>query len=269
MKTLLTRSVTGLIFGLIVVGAIWYSVWTLGALFLLATVIGLIEFNQLMAKHVEVHPQNIWILVTGVLGYGLSFLTAVAELEPRWLLLLIPMFVFSASINLFSSHRSLINSGVSLTGLVYVALPFSILAHLSMLGGENSFEVPLGLIILIWSHDSGAYLIGSWLGKHPLMKKVSPKKSWEGFAGGLIFAFGAAYIVSMFYKSLDLAAWMSLASIVVLFGNLGDLTQSVIKRKAGVKDSGKLMPGHGGILDRFDSLIFIAPVALVYLLFYS
>jgi phosphatidate cytidylyltransferase len=269
MKTLLTRSVTGLIFGVIVIGCMWYSVWTLGALFLVATTIGLIEYNRLVNKLPEVNSPRIWTLFTGLLLYILFFLFAIGELELKWLLLFVPLFVLGASFNLFSKQRSIANVAVSLTGVVYIAFPFAMLAFLGMLNGEYSFHIPLGLLILIWSHDSGAYFVGSAIGKHPLMKKVSPKKSWEGFGGGVVFSFVAAYMVSLFYTSVELQDWMVLAALVVVFGNLGDLTESALKRRAGVKDSGNLMPGHGGVLDRFDSLIFIAPVVLVYLMLFK
>lgn len=265
MKTFITRSITGLIFGFVVISCLRYSVWTLGLFFLFTTALGLLEFNKLLKPIAGVRPQNIWTLFAGLLIYISIFLAAVGEIEVTSLVAFIPLLVLGAAINLFSSNRSFVNVSLSVAGVLYVAVPFALLTVMGMMSGEYSFHIPLGLMILIWAHDTGAYFVGSTLGKHPLMKKVSPKKSWEGFFGGLIFCFGAAYFIGKYYISLSSMDWMVLAAIVVVFGNLGDLTESAMKRNAGIKDSGNFMPGHGGVLDRFDSLIFSSPIALVYL----
>nr|WP_262911770.1 phosphatidate cytidylyltransferase [Joostella atrarenae] len=119
----------------------------------------------------------------------------------------------------------------------------------------------VGIFILIWVNDSFAYLVGKSIGKHKLFPSVSPKKTVEGFIGGLIFALGAAYILFIYSGELNLVQWMVLALVVVVTGSVGDLVESKFKRLAGVKDSGAILPGHGGLLDRLDSLIFAAPFA--------
>lgn len=128
-------------------------------------------------------------------------------------------------------------------------------------------SIPLGIVLLVWANDTFAYFAGSLLGKHRIAPEISPKKSWEGFAGGLVFALVTAYVLSGFYFSLNPVQWMVVASLVVVFGTLGDFFESWLKRQAGVKDSGSLMPGHGGFLDRFDALIFCLPFVTIYLMF--
>jgi phosphatidate cytidylyltransferase len=128
---------------------------------------------------------------------------------------------------------------------------------------ENNFAkfLIMGIFILIWVNDSFAYLVGKSIGKTKLFPKVSPKKTWEGTIGGLIFALIAAYFMSIYETHINLTQWMTLALVIVISGSVGDLLESKFKRVAGVKDSGAILPGHGGMLDRLDSLIFAAPFA--------
>ena len=127
----------------------------------------------------------------------------------------------------------------------------------------------MGIFILIWVNDSFAYLVGKTLGRHKLYPKISPKKTIEGSLGGLIFALAAAYIISQYEPILTMWQWMVLAVVIVVMGNLGDLLESKFKRVAGVKDSGAILPGHGGILDRLDSLVFAAPFAYLTLIIFT
>jgi len=127
----------------------------------------------------------------------------------------------------------------------------------------------MGIFLLVWVNDSFAYLVGKTLGKHKLFPQISPKKTIEGSLGGLIFALATAYIISRYEPILTPSQWMILAFVIVITGNLGDLLESKFKRVAGVKDSGAILPGHGGILDRLDSLIFAAPFAYLTLILFT
>jgi phosphatidate cytidylyltransferase len=120
----------------------------------------------------------------------------------------------------------------------------------------------------MWSNDSGAYIVGSLLGKHKLFERISPKKTWEGFIGGALFTLLAAWIISKFLHELSLIHWLVVGTITFTCGTFGDLIESQLKRSANMKDSGKILPGHGGILDRFDSILFSAPIVFVYLMFF-
>ena len=132
--------------------------------------------------------------------------------------------------------------------------------------GKFSPNIVFGLLALTWMNDTGAYLVGSQIGKHKLFPRISPKKTWEGSTGGVVFTFVLAYILSLLFDDLRLVDWMFLAAIVGTFGSIGDLIESMLKRSLKIKDSGNLLPGHGGILDRFDAFIFLLPFAAAYLL---
>ena len=123
----------------------------------------------------------------------------------------------------------------------------------------------LAVFVTIWVNDTGAYLVGVTLGKHRLFERISPKKSWEGFIGGALFALLSGYIFSLFIPEINLLNWMIFSELIVIFGTFGDLTESLIKRTLEVKDSGNIIPGHGGLLDRFDSMLLAAPVIYLFL----
>jgi phosphatidate cytidylyltransferase len=153
---------------------------------------------------------------------------------------------------------------------IYIGIPFAILLVISM---ENITYMPgrvAGLLFLTWANDSGAYLAGNLFGKHPLMKRISPKKTWEGFMGGLFFALLFGFALSyMPFTGLKASDWWFLALIVSVFGPIGDLVESLLKREKQAKDSGSLLPGHGGFLDRFDAFIFHLPFCAIYLFWFA
>lgn len=148
---------------------------------------------------------------------------------------------------------------------IYVALPFALLNLAAFYHGEYQPILVLSLFILIWTNDTFAYLTGSILGRRRMFERISPKKSWEGFIGGNLFALGAGYLISIFEPALTWWQWLLFAEIVVISGTLGDLMESLLKRTLKVKDSGNSIPGHGGWLDRFDSLMLATPAVVMYL----
>lgn len=172
----------------------------------------------------------------------------------------------------YQSETPFINGLVNVGAAIYIGIPVICLYSLadSNFDAEEWFPknvaVPLGIVLLIWANDTFAYFTGSLLGKHKILPAISPKKSWEGFFGGLIFALITGWILSRYFSKLNLQQWMIVALIVVVFGTIGDFFESMIKRQAGVKDTGNLLPGHGGFLDRFDALIFCVPFVAMYLL---
>ena len=151
----------------------------------------------------------------------------------------------------------------SFFNICYVAVPMATLAYI------YSIQPILALIILalIWINDTGAFLVGCSIGKHRLFERISPKKSWEGFFGGFVFCIAAGAAANLYFTEESWLQWAVLGAVVSIAATLGDLIESLIKRTVGVKDSGNIMPGHGGILDRIDSLLLVAPATLVYLLF--
>jgi len=157
---------------------------------------------------------------------------------------------------------------ITISGLIYILLPLSLILFITqnqLTGFEYNPEILIGTLFIIWTYDTGAYISGILLGKHKMAPSISPKKSWEGFFGGMVFAVLMGFLYASFTTMLSLADWVILSFIIVLTGTAGDLFESLLKREAGVKDSGKIMPGHGGILDRFDSLLLIIHFVFLYI----
>lgn len=154
----------------------------------------------------------------------------------------------------------------ALTGIFYVSVPCIMLVLIAYHEGSYNFRPILGLLLLNWVNDTGAYLVGSQIGRHKLFPRISPKKTWEGFWGGAIITLIFTYLVSRYIEVFSQHDWLILGVIVIIFGTLGDLIESMFKRSLSVKDTSTFLPGHGGFLDRFDSLLFMAPFAAFYIL---
>ena len=185
-----------------------------------------------------------------------------------WLLPVAVYLILRCIVQLYRPKQNALHSlERSFMALVYVALP------MSMLNCIMSITAPrllLGMFIFIWLYDTGAYCVGMLLGRHRLFERISPKKSWEGVIGGVVACIAGAYAsfywFDEFFQVPDLTTWIGLSVVVAVFATFGDLVESLIKRSAGVKDSGTIIPGHGGVLDRIDSLLLVAPAVLIYLL---
>jgi phosphatidate cytidylyltransferase len=166
------------------------------------------------------------------------------------------------------------NIAFAIFGVVYISLPFAFLNYLAVynpLGIHLAYNpwLVMGFFILIWTNDTGAYLAGRAFGKNKLFERISPKKTWEGAIGGLLLTLVAAFLLNKYSSLLNITHWMIIATIIVVFGNLGDLTESLFKRSVNIKDSGSILPGHGGLLDRFDAVLIAAPMVFTYLYFIS
>ena len=233
------------------------------------TFIGLKEYFKL-TKITGKMLQNIYLLI-GLLLYFLIGLIGLARIDITFSLLILLLFPIIIAFELFSRKHDWGRTGSVLTGYFYVVIPFGLMNSFFLLNHDGVYSVYLLLsfFVIVWCNDIFAYLSGSFIGKHKLFERVSPKKTWEGFAGGLLFALLAAYILSFIFKQLQLSfiEWMFFAVIVVIAATIGDLSESMLKRNAGVKDSGNLMPGHGGVLDRFDAILFATPFVFIYIKF--
>ena len=213
-------------------------------------------------------------LFLAVLGYNQG--TFGAEGFVPYLLVLIYLLVAELYLN---RPQPINNWAYTMMSQLYVALPFALLSVLYyyplhvMQGGVPTVActpvLPLSVFIFLWASDSGAYLVGSLIGKHRLFPRISPKKSWEGSIGGAVVALGISQLIATYSIVLTRWEWLGFAMVVVVFGTWGDLTESLMKRHLGIKDSGNILPGHGGMLDRFDSAIMAIPAACVYLYFIS
>ena len=185
-----------------------------------------------------------------------------------WLLPVAAYLLLRTIVQLYRPRQNALHSMErSFFSLGYVALPVSLL---NVIMSITAPRLLLGMFVFIWLYDTGAYCVGVLLGRHRLFERISPKKSWEGVLGGIALCVAGAYAIHYWFDELfqvpDLATWVGLSVVVAVFSTFGDLVESLIKRTVGVKDSGRIMPGHGGILDRIDSLLLVAPAVLIYLL---
>ena len=277
MKKLMVRTLSGLVLVAVFVGAVLGSQWSFGALLLLILVGGQTEFYKL-ARETGLSPQRWMGLAVGVLLFALNFIvfrqfsrsvTDEAGGAVLYLLLYIGLLLPTLFVcELFRrSATPLANLGATLLGVLYVAVPLSLLLYVPVLAGDGVWrpETVLCYIFIIWANDVFAYLVGMTFGRHRLCERLSPKKSWEGFFGGLAGAV-ATGLAAAYALDANYWVWGGLALVASLSGVAGDLVESMFKREAGVKDSGQVIPGHGGVLDRFDALLLSAPYVFLYLL---
>ena len=289
MSALIKRTATGFLIVLVIIGAIALNSLSFVALFFLVMLGTLYEFynNLLRAK---IHPQTVYGLMIASMFYIFAFLNAIGFIPIRFIFLFFPLVsvIFLAELFL-RENRPFHNIAFTLLGLFYIALPFSLFHYfvfhpseelILKSGGEADivnfvfqpgfkvnyyYQILLGFFFLNWLNDTGAYLIGVPFGKHKLFKRISPKKSWEGFFGGAMFSIATAILLARFFPVLQVHDWLVIAFIVIVFATFGDLVESMLKRYLGLKDSGSILPGHGGLLDRFDGVIFSAPIVYAYL----
>lgn len=276
MKDLVVRTLSGAVLAVVVLGATLWSQWSFGALLALILVVGLYEFYNLAEKQ-GAQPQRVIGMVAGVVLFLLNFAFVSDDIHilgsargafgygAAMLLLLIPTMLICELYR--KSEHPANNIGATLLGVFYVAMPLSLICYFPILATETwSPLVMVFYVLIIWANDVFAYLVGSTIGHHPLFERLSPKKSWEGFFGGIIGAVGMGFFAAWAIGA-DWIGWVGLALVAAVFGVLGDLTESMFKRAAGVKDSGWLIPGHGGMLDRFDAMLLSAPFVYVYMLY--
>lgn len=269
MSNLLQRVITGAGFGIVMIATVWFSHWSFSAIFFLIAILGLREFFQLVTSD-RIQPQVISGLVIGAGAFLMNWLFANGSYTAAIFMWLIPAVALLFIMELYRNKaHPFENIAMTLTGLAYIIVPILLLVQMAYRFNPDDAisyhnNVVLGFIFLVWSSDTGAYFIGSKFGKNRLFERISPKKSWEGFFGGLALALLVARILSIYFTELDFYQWMIVATITITAGTLGDLVESMLKRSIGVKDSGTLLPGHGGILDRFDAFFIAVPLIYFY-----
>lgn len=231
----------------------------------------------LMVRGTGVRPQLVTGIISGFILYVTSTLIALGWLPFKGFLVLIPVISIVMVIELFRNvERPFDSLAHTFFSILYTAVPFSMFPFsafnrtgleplLQMEGIQFSPGILIGFFLLLWTNDTGAYLVGSLIGKHRLFERISPKKSWEGFFGGMLLTLLVARLISGWLGVADTTGWMIIAFIVSVAGTLGDLLESMLKRSLGLKDSGTIMPGHGGFLDRFDSVVVAFPLVYLYL----
>ena len=276
LKDLLVRTVSGAVMLVLVIGALLWSKWSAGALFAVLMLGGLVEFYRLCQKR-GASPMYVIGVVTSVAIFAMAFavfekwgapttdMTAHVVLGAMLYIMLIVPTTFVVEL-WRKKPTPIANIATTFMGVVYVALPMAMLLFVpQLLIGRWCPWVMLAFISIIWVNDVFAYLVGVSIGKHRLCERISPKKSWEGFFGGLIGAVGVSVLYGHLFGG-DLVVWGGLGLVTALASVAGDLVESLMKREAEVKDSGSIMPGHGGFLDRFDALYMAVPFVIVYLI---
>ncbi|MBQ8629708.1 MAG: phosphatidate cytidylyltransferase [Prevotella sp.] len=277
LKNFIVRAITGILFAAAIVVCFIKPIAMVG-LFALFTGLTLWEYCGLANSIENVSINRFISTVAGVYfflamaGFCSGTIQTAAVFIP-YLLTLVYLFISEIYLN----NSNAVNDWAYTTlGQMYIALPFStinVLAFNATPNGAITFNyiIPLSIFIFLWLNDTGAYLCGTLLGKHKLFPRISPAKSWEGSIGGAILVTAGAATIGYYtydvyaLSPLNIAQWVGLGLVVVFFGTWGDLVESLFKRTIGVKDSGSILPGHGGMLDRFDSSLMAMPAAVVYL----
>lgn len=276
MKGLWRRLTTAVIFVVIMLAGLFTGPYTFSLLFFLITAACLWEF---LTMTLDLHTRRdkyrkVFGLILGLSPIVLTTILQVGRIEEPATFIQVSSLLFSPLVftifiyELYSkSKEPFVNISFMILGLFYIGIPFALLDFIAFDGEMFYYRVVLGILLLTWVNDTGAYLVGSMIGKTPLFPSVSPNKTWEGSIGGVVTTLIFGGLLGLFFTEIALQHWIVLAVIVAIFGSLGDLVESMLKRSVGVKDSGNLLPGHGGVLDRFDAFIFVVPFAAAYILY--
>ncbi|WP_291129297.1 phosphatidate cytidylyltransferase [Flavobacterium sp. UBA7682] len=264
MTTTVTRALSGAVYVLLLVGATLYSQYSFLLLFGLLLLFSVVEFCKLVSL------KPIIPLVIATVGYILFNLNNTVKTNEILLLIAALLVSIRSLLFLFEKKDRFLDVQAKYVFLIgYLIIPIIIFTKIPFINNQYVPEIIISILVIIWSNDTFAYLVGITMGKNKLFERISPKKTIEGFVGGVIFAVVAGILLAEFYLHEPTIRWIIIAMIVSAFGTLGDLIESKFKRIAGVKDSGNIMPGHGGFLDRLDSIIFVAPfVYLFYQIIY-
>ena len=271
-SNLLKRTVTGILFVIILVGCTLCSPNSFTLLFALVSALTVYEFAHLVNTR---NAMEVSKYLTSIAAAYLFLATARIQTTSWGIGLYMPYIALLLYLMIRELYLKRANPAgnwaFAVLSQLYVALPFALLNilafHYSPAEGSVSYNpiLPLSVFVFLWLSDTGAYCVGSLIGKHRLFERVSPKKSWEGSIGGGIFAIASSFVFAHFWPIMPVWQWAGLSVVVVVFGTWGDLTESLLKRQLGVKDSGNILPGHGGLLDRFDSALLAIPAAVIYL----
>lgn len=260
------RLFSAVIGALIIILSVLWNKWGYFAVFLGISCFTIWEFYRLMRLQSFLPIRFLGISI-GALLFIFMFLIEAELLPSEYYVALFPLasFVFLIKLYKKSDVHPFINIALFYLGLLYVALPFALINILVFYNGSYHYDILLGLLFLTWANDVGAYFTGILFGRTKLFERISPKKSWEGSIGGAAFAVVTAVVIGLYFDGLNEIEWISVAIIVVIAGTYGDLVESHFKRSIQIKDSGTIIPGHGGFLDRFDSLLIAVPFVVVFL----
>ena len=270
MNNLAKRTLIGLPGAALMVFLIFYNEYTFAFLFFLIAVLSLNEFYS--RAEAVIRPQKWMGIFTGIVAFfviiSIRFEFSDAVNPSGGMVLLIPLVFSIFAIELYRKNDQPFTSiAYTLLGIVYIMVTMAITTLIGWSSDDGSFHPSnmFGYFFILWAHDIGAYFAGRWFGKHKLFERISPKKTWEGTAGGVIFSLLVAYFISKYCPGFSQGEWCAITIIILITSTLGDLVESMFKRSISIKDSGTLLPGHGGMLDRFDGLFLSAPFVFAFL----
>lgn len=273
MKNFIIRTLTGIAIVAVQVLCTYFSPLSLAGLFLLLTAFTVNEFLGILSERASIKINRPIVIIGSCYLFFAFWLNSLTYGAMPLLFVPYLAFLLYCYIKELYNHEGnpIVNLGVITLSQMYIALPLSLINLIAFPDFDLSdssiahYTIPLSIYIFIWVNDTGAYISGSLLGRHKLFPRISPKKSWEGSIGGALLTIVAAIIITQFYTFMNIWQWIGMALVVVVFGTFGDLTESMFKRQYDLKDSGNILPGHGGLLDRLDSMLFAIPAVVIYL----
>jgi len=272
LKSAIQRVITGILLAGIMIGSVLMGAYGFLLLILAVNVLGLREFYQLFRSE-TIYPRVISGIILASALVFTSFLVVNGITELRVLLILIPLSFSIYVIELYlKAENPFLNLAITFLGILCISLPLSFFLLIAFLPFGSVIyhaEIIIGIFIILWAGDSGAFFFGKLFGKRRLFHRISPNKTWEGSLGGAFSALTASYIMDLVDPVHRLQEWIIMAVIIMITGTYGDFIKSLMKRSLHVKDSGTILPGHGGILDRFDTLLGSAPFIFGYLILYG
>ncbi|MBQ4277574.1 MAG: phosphatidate cytidylyltransferase [Bacteroidaceae bacterium] len=281
-RNLIIRTITGTAFVAVMVFCILWHPLSYAILFAIISALTTWEFCTIVNRRMNCQTNRVVTTVASVYLFAaiLAFNANIcgSEIFIPYLLTLVYLLISELYLK---ENNTLLNWAFTMMSQLYIALPFALLNTLSFVSAGTTYGMPeaiytpvytLSLFIFLWVGDSAAYCFGSWLGRHRLFPRISPKKSWEGCIGAFVTAVAVSQLVAVYQPIIPTddpltnhLVWAGLAATVTIFGTWGDLVESQLKRKLGIKDSGNILPGHGGMLDRFDSSLIAIPMAVLYI----
>lgn len=266
LSNLAQRIIVGLAGVAVLITAIVFSQWTFLLVFFLITFFSIMEFYKLTGLD-GMLPLKSWGAFSALVLVVLSFLIEADIIHTKFYYLILPIATCTFFIKLYrrQDNKPFTNIAFTFLGILYIGVPFSLINVIAFNSGSYNYEVVIGMLLLIWASDTGAYFAGTKFGKTKLFERVSPKKSWEGLIGGAALTLIIALILAHYFEILPTWKWLVLGLIMVIAGTLGDLVESLFKRSIEIKDSGRTIPGHGGFLDRFDGLLLAIPFIVAFL----
>jgi len=269
-----TRAITGVIFIIVMLSSVMFGAATFFFFYMVLSILCLWEFYSLLRVSGSDPNRIIGIINAALLFVGASMVAVSGgDVSTRYIFLpMVPGIIAVFVQELFKkSEAPFTNIAYTVFGLLFIITPMAFFHAMAYANPLSTFDfhVPLAFMLMLWSNDTGAYLVGRAIGRTKLFERHSPKKTVEGFFGGVLIAAGAALIIGHYFTELKPMQWVGMALLIGFFGTTGDLIESMFKRSINVKDSGGILPGHGGLLDRFDGLFLAAPVVYTYLYFIS